>query len=157
MNSPNPYMQPAPVAIPNPLFNPTGLAEQQPLPQMNAPQQELNQLSPQMLGAALQNYSGNDLNMPVNAPSSTGSQVGDTVSKMFSQDREHKDNIFDKIDKATKIYDDYQRGGMDKALGGMMGAKSYANVKPMTDKLASYGNAIGNYAGSAYKGLKGIF
>lgn len=157
MNAPNPYMQPAPVAIPNPLFNPTGLAEQQPMPQMNAPQQELNQLSPQMLGAALQNYSGNDLNMPINVPNSTGSQVGDTVSKMFSQDREHKDNIFDKIDKATKIYDDYQSGGMDKALGGMMGAKSYANVKPMTDKIISGGNAIGNYAGSAYKGLKGLF
>ena len=157
MNAPNPYMQPAPVAIPNPLFNPTGLAEQQPMPQMNAPQQELNQLSPQMLGAALQNYSGNDQNMPINVPNSTGSQIGDTVSKMFSQDREHKDNIFDKIDKATKIYDDYQSGGMDKALGGMMGAKSYANVKPMTDKIISGGNAIGNYAGSAYKGLKGLF
>ena len=157
MNAPNPYMQPAPVAMPNPLFNPTGLAEQQPMPQMNAPQQELNQLSPQMLGAALQNYSGNDQNMPVNVPNSTGSQVGDTVSKMFSQDREHKDNIFDKIDKANKIYDDYQSGGMDKALGGMMGAKSYANVKPMTDKIISGGNAIGNYAGSAYKGLKGLF
>ena len=149
-------MQPAPV-MPNPLFNPTGLAEQQPMPQMNAPQQELNQLSPQMLGAALQNYSGNDQNMPVNVLNSTGSQIGDTVSKMFSQDREHKDNIFDKIDKATKIYDDYQSGGMDKALGGMMGAKSYANVKPMTDKIISGGNAIGNYAGSAYKGLKGLF
>lgn len=157
MNSPNPYMQPAPVVMPNPLFNPTGLAEQQPLPQMNAPQQELNQLSPQMLGAALQNYSGNDQNMPVNVPNSAGSQIGDTVSKMFSQDREHKDNIFDKIDKATKIYDDYQSGGMDKALGGMMGAKSYANVKPMTDKIISGGNAIGNYAGSAFKGLKGLF
>ena len=157
MNAPNPYMQPAPVAMPNPLFNPTGLAEQQPMPQMNAPQQELNQLSPQMLGAALQNYSGNDQNMPINVPNSTGSQVGDTVSKMFSQDREHKDNIFDKIDKATKIYDDFQSGGMDKALGGMMGAKSYANVKPMTDKIISGGNAIGNYAGSAYKGLKGLF
>ena len=150
-------MQPAPVVMPNPLFNPTGLAEQQPLPQMNAPQQELNQLSPQMLGAALQNYSGNDQNMPVNVPNSAGSQIGDTVSKMFSQDREHKDNIFDKIDKATKIYDDYQSGGMDKALGGMMGAKSYANVKPMTDKIISGGNAIGNYAGSAFKGLKGLF
>ena len=150
-------MQPAPVVMPNPLFNPTGLAEQQPMPQMNAPQQELNQLSPQMLGAALQNYSGNDQNMPVNVPNSAGSQIGDTVSKMFSQDREHKDNIFDKIDKATKIYDDYQSGGMDKALGGMMGAKSYANVKPMTDKIISGGNAIGNYAGSAFKGLKGLF
>jgi hypothetical protein len=150
-------MQPAPVAMPNPIFSPTGLAEQQPMPQMNAPQQDLNQLSPQMLGAALQNYSGNDQNMPVNVPNSAGSQIGDTVSKMFSQDREHKDNIFDKIDKATKIYDDYQSGGMDKALGGMMGAKSYANVKPMTDKIISGGNAIGNYAGSAFKGLKGLF
>jgi hypothetical protein len=157
MISPNPYMQPAPVAMPNPIFSPTGLAEQQPMPQMNAPQQDLNQLSPQMLGAALQNYSGNDQNMPVNVPNSAGSQIGDTVSKMFSQDREHKDNIFDKIDKATKIYDDYQSGGMDKALGGMMGAKSYANVKPMTDKIISGGNAIGNYAGSAFKGLKGLF
>ena len=157
MNAPNPYMQPAPVAMPNPLFNPTGLAEQQPMPQMNAPQQELNQLSPQMLGAALQNYSGNDQNMPINVPNSTGSQIGDTVSKMFSQDRGHKDNLMDRIDQATKIYDDYQSGGMDKALGGMMGAKSYANVKPMTDKLASYGNSIGNAAGSAYKGLKGLF
>ena len=157
MNAPNPYMQPAPVAMPNPLFNPTGLAEQQPMPQMNAPQQELNQLSPQMLGAALQNYSGNDQNMPINVPNSTGSQIGDTVSKMFSQDRGHKDNLMDRIDQASKIYDDYQSGGMDKALGGMMGAKSYANVKPMTDKIISGGNAIGNYAGSAYKGLKGLF
>jgi hypothetical protein len=157
-------MQPAPVAMPNPLFNPTGLAEQQPMPQMNAPrmnapQQELNQLSPQMLGAALQNYSGNDQNMPINVPNSAGSQIGDTISKMFDSghDRGHKDNLMDRIDQASKIYDDYQSGGMDKALGGMMGAKSYANVKPMTDKIISGGNAIGNYAGSAFKGLKGLF
>jgi hypothetical protein len=140
MNSPNPYMQPAPVVMPNPIFSPTGTAQMQ--GQMNAPQQDLNQLSPEALGAALQNYSANDMNMP-------------------TKDRDHKDNIFDKIDKATKIYDDYQSGGMDKALGGMMGAKSYANVKPMTDKLASYGNAIGNAAGSAYKSgassLAGLF
>ena len=132
MNSPNPYMQPAPVVMPNPIFSPTGTAQMQP-----QPQQDLNQLSPEALGSALQNYSANDINMP-------------------TKDRDHKDNIFDRIDQATKIYDDYQSGGMDKALGGMMGAKSYANVKPMTDKLASYGNAIGNAAGSAYKGLKGL-
>jgi hypothetical protein len=46
---------------------------------------------------------------------------------------------------------------MDKALGGMMGAKSYANVKPLTDMVITGGNAIGNAAGSAYKGLKGLF
>ena len=132
MNSPNPYMQPAPVVMPNPIFSPTGTAQMQP-----QPQQDLNQLSPEALGSALQNYSANDMNMP-------------------TKDRDHKDNLMDRIDQASKIYDDYQSGGMDKALGGMMGAKSYANVKPMTDKLASYGNAIGNAAGSAYKGLKGL-
>lgn len=131
-------MQPAPVVMPNPIFSPTGTAQMQGQPQMNAPQQDLNQLSPEALGSALQNYSANDMNMP-------------------TKDRDHKDNIFDRIDQASKIYDDYQSGGMDKALGGMMGAKSYANVKPMTDKLASYGNSIGNYAGSAFKGLKGLF
>ena len=135
MNAPNPYMQPAPVVMPNPIFSPTGTAQMQ--GQMNAPQQDLNQLSPEALGSALQNYSANDMNMP-------------------TKDRDHKDNIFDRIDQASKIYDDYQSGGMDKALGGMLGPKSYANVKPMTDKLASYGNAIGNAAGSAYKGLKGL-
>lgn len=138
MNSPNPYMQPAPVVMPNPIFSPTGTAQMQGQPQMNAPQQDLNQLSPEALGSALQNYSANDMNMP-------------------TKDRDHKDNIFDRIDQASKIYDDYQSGGMDKALGGMMGAKSYANVKPLTDKIISSGNAIGNYAGSAYKGLKGLF
>jgi hypothetical protein len=159
MISPNPYMQPAPVVMPNPLFNPTGLAEQQPMPQMNAPQQELNQLSPQMLGAALQNYSGNDQNMPINVPNSAGSQIGDTISKMFDSghDRGHKDNLMDRIDQASKIYDDYQSGGMDKALGGMLGPKSYANVKPMTDMVITGGNAIGNAAGKAYKGVAGIF
>ena len=136
MNSPNPYMQPAPVVMPNPIFSPTGTAQMQP-PMQGQPPQDLNQLSPEALGSALQNYSANDMNMP-------------------TKDRDHKDNIFDRIDQASKIYDDYQSGGMDKALGGMMGAKSYANVKPMTDKLASYGNAIGNAAGSAYKGLKGL-
>jgi hypothetical protein len=136
MNSPNPYMQPAPVVMPNPIFSPTGTAQMQ--GQMNAPQQDLNQLSPEALGAALQNYSANDMNMP-------------------TKDRDHKDNIFDKIDKATKIYDDYQSGGMDKALGGMMGAKSYANVKPLTDMVITGGNAIGNAAGKAYKGVAGIF
>jgi len=133
-------MQPAPVAMPNPIFSPTGTAQMQ--GQMNAPQQNLNQLSPEALGSALQNYSANDMNMP-------------------TKDRDHKDNIFDRIDQASKVYDDYQSGGTDKALGGMMGAKSYANVKPMTDKLASYGNAIGNAAGSAYKSgassLAGLF
>ena len=136
MNSPNPYMQPAPVVMPNPIFSPTGTAQMQ--GQMNAPQQNLNQLSPEALGSALQNYSANDMNMP-------------------TKDRDHKDNIFDRIDQASKVYDDYQSGGMDKALGGMLGPKSYANVKPMTDKIISGGNAIGNYAGSAYKGLKGLF
>jgi hypothetical protein len=131
-------MQPAPVVMPNPIFSPTGTAQMQGQPQMNAPQQDLNQLSPEALGSALQNYSANDMNMP-------------------TKDRDHKDNIFDRIDQASKIYDDYQSGGMDKALGGMMGAKSYANVKPLTDKIISSGNAIGNYAGSAYKGLKGLF
>ena len=144
MNSPNPYMQPAPVVMPNPIFSPTGTAQmQQPMQgQMNAPQQDLNQLSPEALGSALQNYSANDQNMPI-------------------KDRDHKDNLMDRIDQASKIYDDYQSGGMDKALGGMLGPKSYANVKPMTDKLASYGNAIGNAAGSAYKSgassLAGVF
>jgi len=137
MNSPNPYMQPAPVVMPNPIFSPTGTAQMQP-PMQGQPPQDLNQLSPEALGSALQNYSANDMNMP-------------------TKDRDHKDNIFDRIDQATKVYDDYQSGGMDKALGGMMGAKSYANVKPMTDKIISGGNAIGNYAGSAFKGLKGLF
>lgn len=156
MNAPNPYMQPAPVVMPNPIFSPTGTAQMQ--GQMNAPQQNLNQLSPEALGSALQNYSANDQNMPIKEPSSVGSQVGDTISKMIeSDDRHPRYNLMDRIDQASKIYDDYQSGGMDKALGGMLGPKSYANVKPMTDKLASYGNAIGNYAGSAYKGLKGIF
>lgn len=140
MNSPNPYMQPAPVVMPNPIFSPTGTAQMQ--GQMNAPQQNLNQLPPEALGSALQNYSANDQNMPI-------------------KDRDHKDNLMDRIDQASKIYDDYQSGGMDKALGGMLGPKSYANVKPMTDKLASYGNAIGNAAGSAYKSgassLAGLF
>ena len=130
-------MQPAPVVMPNPIFSPTGTAQMQ-----GQPQQNLNQLSPEALGSALQNYSANDMNMP-------------------TKDRDHKDNIFDRIDQASKVYDDYQSGGMDKALGGMMGAKSYANVKPMTDKLASYGNAIGNAAGAAYKSgassLAGLF
>jgi len=138
MNSPNPYMQPVPVVMPNPIFSPTGTAQMQGQPQMNAPQQDLNQLSPEALGSALQNYSANDMNMPIKDPN-------------------HKANIFDRIDQASKIYDDYQSGGMDKALGGMMGAKSYANVKPLTDKIISSGNAIGNYARSAYKGLKGLF
>jgi hypothetical protein len=130
-------MQPAPVVMPNPIFSPTGTAQMQP-PMQGQPPQDLNQLSPEALGSALQNYSANDMNMP-------------------TKDRDHKDNIFDRIDQATKVYDDYQSGGMDKALGGMMGAKSYANVKPMTDKIISGGNAIGNYAGSAFKGLKGLF
>jgi len=133
-------MQPAPVVMPNPIFSPTGTAQmQQPMPvQMNAPQQDLNQLSPEALGSALQNYSANDMNMPIKDPN-------------------HKANLMDRIDQASKIYGDYQSGGMDKALGGMMGAKSYANVKPLSDKIISSGNAIGNYAGSAYKGLKGLF
>ena len=140
MNAPNPYMQPAPVVMPNPIFSPTGTAQMQGQPQMNAPQQDLNQLSPEALGSALQNYSANDMNMP-----------------RETKDRDHKDNLMDRIDQASKIYDDYQSGGMDKALGGMMGAKSYANVKPLTDMVITGGNAIGNAAGSAYKGLKGLF
>lgn len=138
MNSPNPYMQPAPVVMPNPIFSPTGTAQMQ--GQMNAPQQNLNQLSPEALGSALQNYSANDMNMP-----------------RETKDRDHKDNLMDRIDQASKIYDDYQSGGMDKALGGMMGAKSYANVKPLTDMVITGGNAIGNAAGKAYKGVAGIF
>ena len=162
MNSPNPYMQPAPVVMPNPIFSPTGIAQGQPMPQMNSPQQGpvqpqvLNQISPEVLGSALQKYSANDQNMP-SSQGDLGAAAIDAVGKMFTKDREHKDNIFDRIDQASKIYDDYQSGGMDKALGGMLGPKSYANVKPLTDKIISSGNAIGNYAGSAYKGLKGLF
>jgi hypothetical protein len=148
-NNVNPYMQAITPALAN--AQPPQMQGQMPppmqpqmqvQPQENAPAPDLNQLSPQALGSALQNYSGNDQNMP-------------------TKDRDHKANIFDRIDQATKVYDDFQSGGMDKALGGMMGAKSYANVKPMTDKLASYGNVIGNAAGSAYKSgassLAGLF
>lgn len=124
-------MQPAPVVMPNPIFSPTGTAQMQ-------GQQNLNQLSPEALGSALQNYSANDMNMP-------------------TKDRDHKDNIFDRIDQASKVYDDYQSGGMDKALGGMLGPKSYANIKPFTDKIITGGNAIGNAAGKAYKGVAGVF
>jgi hypothetical protein len=146
-NNVNPYMQAITPALAN--AQPPQMQGQMPppmqpqmqvQPQENAPAPDLNQLSPQALGSALQNYSGNDQNMPVH---------------------ERKPNLIDRIGQATKAYEDFQSGGMDKALGGMLGAKSYANIKPLTDSLISGGNAIGNAAGSAYKSgassLAGLF